>query len=186
MYKLYVIYGLTTPYYYIGMTSQHIHLRMNQHRSSAKRGVKSPLYDCIRKHGVDNFKIRECGSYKYREDCCKAEIDFIYRARSRQDKILNLATGGEGGYVIPEASKEAWKAKLSKARTGRKPALGMKHTKENKELFSKVSTKYWEEHRRYHYDDIKHLSYREAKAELAISKTHYYRLLKQAKSNDLS
>jgi hypothetical protein len=97
--------------------------------------------------------------------------------------LLNLADGREGGYVIPEASKEAWKAKLSLARQGRKPALGMKHTEENKNFFSECSKR-----RKLLYPtlDVTKVGFIEANKTCGISKTHYYRLLKRAKGNILS
>lgn len=170
--------------YYIGMTSQTIEKRFVQHKSAAKRGVKSPLYDCIRKYGVDSFRIRSCAWFKSIEECRAHEIKLISEARlNKENKLLNLADGCEGGYVIPETSKEAWKTKLSKARQGAKPALGMKHSEENKRFFSECSKR-----RKLLYPnlDVNKCGFKEAKNLYGISKTHYYRLLKRVKINDLN
>ena len=78
-----------------------------------------------------------------------------------------------------------WKKKLSKSRKGRKPALGMKHSKENKILFSKISNEYWGTQITYKWEDFKHLSHKEAKKQFGISTTHYYRLKKRFETNDL-
>jgi len=99
------------------------------------------------------------------------------------NNCLNLAPGGEGGFVVQD--KDQWIKKLSKARKGGKPALGMAHTEDNKKLFSKLSREYWSTNKVYANDDIVKLSFKDAHKLYGISKTHYYRLLKRAKINEL-
>jgi hypothetical protein len=83
---------------------------------------------------------------------------------------------------------EAWKNKLKTKREGRTPSLGMKHTKENKKLFSEISSKYWSTQKKYNSIEI--LKYAEIYGmtktlkEFKISKTHFYRLKKRALTND--
>lgn len=169
---------------YVGISSNP-KLRFNSHRHKAKRGSDLPLYVCMRKHHM--YLVTQDFLFYNKKDAYLAECNAISRLRKDiNNNVLNVADGGLGGYVVPKHKKDVWRAKLSKARQGQQPALGMKHTEENKKLFSAVATKYWEENRKYHYDDIKHLSYKEARELLAISKTRYYRLLKQTKANDLS
>ena len=56
----------------------------------------------------------------------------------------------------------------------------MKHTEENKKLFSEVSNKYWDEHRLYTVEQIVSAgSFKKAQELYGISKTHYYRLIKR-------
>lgn len=183
MYTVYFIVSEKTSFLYIGMTSRSLPTRLAQHRHAAKIGKKSPLYACMRKHGSDNFLICIRDTFDTKEQCQQSERDWIAFGRKEGWKLLNLADGGDGGYVIPEASKEAWRAKLSIARQGRKPALGMKHTEENKKFFSQCGKR-----RRLLYPDLDTtiIGFREAKELYGISRTHYYRLLKRAKSNDLS
>jgi len=182
MYTVYFIVSNKTSFYYVGMTSKSLHTRLIQHKSAARLGKKSPLYDCMRKHGLNNFLIVFRDHFENKVDCQVSERYWIALARQEEHKILNLADGGEGGYVVPEASKEVWRAKLSIARQGRKPALGMKHTEENKKFFSKCN-----ERKILKYpEEITNLSFKQAKEQYQISKTHYYRLLKRAKSNVLS
>jgi hypothetical protein len=164
------------------MTKKDLHTRLVQHRSCARLGKKSPLYDCMRKYGVDNFLICVRDEYETKEECQQSEKDWITFARKEGWSLLNLANGGEGGYVIPEASKEEWKAKLSVARQGHKPALGMKHTEENKKFFAECNKRKV----LIYPSTITNLSFKEAKDQYGISKTHYYRLLKRTKSNVLS
>lgn len=176
---MYYLVSQETNYIYIGITNN-ISKRFACHKHAATSGKKSPLYDCMRKHKMIIVKRDEFLTW---EEAKQAEIKQIAFARENKWLLLNLADGGEGGYVVPEASKEAWKAKLSIARQGRKPALGMKHTEENKIFFSECSKR---KKLLYPDLDVTTLSFKEAKKQYGISKTHYYRLLKRAKSNDLS
>ena len=181
MYYLYYLQSLDTPKYYIGITSN-MRLRMNSHRHAARTGKKSPLYSAMRKY---DFYMVQMGEYHSFEEVAEAEKSAISFARQLGKPILNLADGGDGCYVVPEHLKDAWRAKLSIARKGRKPALGMKHTDETKKLCGEYGKLRWDIHGRYPEEVITY-SFKEAKEKFSISKTHYYRLLKRAKSNDLS
>lgn len=62
----------------------------------------------------------------------------------------------------------------------------MKHTEENRLLFSKVSKEYWDSQETYNWEEIKKYSHKEAKKIFGISTTHYYRLKKQNGEESLS
>jgi predicted GIY-YIG superfamily endonuclease len=181
MYKLYYIVSDKTDSYYIGMTKNKLSYRLNSHKSAARSKKKTALYDCMRKYGLDNFIICLKDEFDTHNECCDAEIRAIKLARKSNHKILNLADGGEGGFNV--INIESWKNKLKEKRKGRKPALGMSHTDDNKKLFSDVSRKYWDSQNTYSQDEIIKLSFKEAKQKYGISKTHYYRL-KRVSSND--
>ena len=179
MYKIYYLVSPSTSYYYIGMTKNSINTRFTQHKSAARLGKKTALYDCMRKYN-DFICVLKNDNLTHKE-CCEEEIRLIEEARALSHNILNLAAGGEGGFVVPNI--ESWKEKLRAKRLGRKPALGMQHTEANKQLFSDVSNKYWDTQETYNAEDIVMYSFKEAKAVYGISKTHYYRL-KRALGND--
>lgn len=42
---------------YIGSTTTELWHRMSQHRAEARRGVSAPLYDLMRRYGIEHFKI---------------------------------------------------------------------------------------------------------------------------------
>lgn len=88
----------------------------------------------------------------------------------------NLTTGGSG--VKYASVKDETRDKLRCVRKGRKPALGMKHTEENKRLFSKFSKKRWDLYGRYP-KEVLQLRCCDAIRTYGISKTHYYRLKRQ-------
>lgn len=187
MWYLYYIVSCNTKFLYIGMTGSRLSTRMAQHRGAAKRGIKTPLYDCMRKHGAESFLIVKVNEYNSKEEAAEAEIAAIKFARENSWKILNLADGGQTGYIITDPVIRARVNKsLALARKGKMPALGMKHTEENKRKFSECGKARWDKYGRYP-DDVTQMCFKEAKNRYNISKTHYYRLLKQrANSNEVS
>lgn len=177
MYKLYKIINQINNKYYIGMTKQSLQKRFSQHKESAKTKT-TYLYNAFNKYGSNNFIIELITEFKTKEECCAAEILYI----STNLNGYNLATGGEGGFVVQDI--EAWKEKLKEARKGRKPSLGLKHSNETKEVCSQASKEYWNSVKTYNWEEIKNYSHREAKEKFGISTTHYYRLKKQFGSNE--
>ena len=185
MYKVYRIVSDLTPRVYIGYTKQELRSRMNDHRFCCRDESKTSfLYNVMRKYGEFNFKIHLISEFSSKEEAIAEEIRLI--ADSDKKVSMNLAPGGNGGYVVPESKKADWISKLKQARKGRTPAKGMKHSEENKRLFAEVSNEYWATQETYKWDDVKHLSHRDAKKATGISTTHYYRLKKRAENNDLS
>ncbi len=169
MFYVYIIESEFTDRYYIGYTSDY-RIRWNSHRFFHTR-KKSKLYSCMKKHGFDNFELVLIEVFDNKEEALKFEQSLI---SLDDDNCLNLAPGGEGGFVV--RNKNEWRKKLSIARQGRKPALGLKHSEENKEKFRQPRGSSF---------DITGLTFKEAQEQSGISKTHYYRLLKQIKSNEL-
>lgn len=180
---MYIVYKITNKInskYYIGMTKQQMSRRFSQHKASSKKvDPKNYLYNAMKKYGIENFIIEQLYEFTSKEECCLKEIECI----SKNLEGYNLAKGGETGFSMLEKSEQeiiSWKEALSKGRQGRKPALGMKHSEENKILFSKVSREYWDTQNTYNWEDIKHCTYREAIEQFGISQTHYYRLKKES------
>jgi len=178
MYKLYKIVNKINGHCYVGMTKQLIETRFSQHKDCARNSTKKTIfYDAMRSYGCENFEILLVGTFDDKESCGKAEISTI-----ESIGYYNMAKGGSGGFVVP--NKEEWREKLSISRKGRKPAQGMSHTEENKELFSEVSKAYWATQETYDWEEIKHLTHKEAKIQFGISTTHYYRLKGRFSSNE--
>ena len=181
MYYLYYIVSEKSNGIYVGVTTNLKH-RLSSHRYCANKGNKRPLYTHMREFGVDNFVIWTVTAYNNKNEAYIAEEAEIKRLRQDSNNmVLNVADGGLGGYVVPDEYKEIWRAKLIKARKGRKPALGMKHTEENKRFFAECNKRKIPKYPK----EIITLSFKDAKEKYNISKTHYYRLLKQAKGNAL-
>lgn len=158
------------------------HKQNAREENKSKKGCKTPFYDSIRSYGWETFKW-EILFEGTEEECSVLEIELI----ANDNSCYNLHEGGSIGFnVITKSEEEVnkWKTKLSNARKGRTPAKGMIHTEDNKKLFSKVSKEYWDTQETYDWEEIKHLSHKEAKEKFGISTTHYYRLKKRALPNE--
>lgn len=183
MYYLYYITSTQTNSYYIGITKNPA-ARWRSHKHRAKQGVKTPLYASMRSYGIDTFSMLVLKEFQTVEECCLAEVQEIKQAKEQNKKIYNLALGGFDGNVITDpVRKEQWKAKLKEKRIGRTPALGMKHSENNKKLFGDFGKLRWDIHGRYP-EEVIDSSFKEAHLKFGISKTHYYRLKKSRAANN--
>lgn len=180
--KLYEIRNESRDAVYVGITRMDIRGRYRAHKHSAKATV-TPLYCAMRKYGFETFNIRVLAEFDNEDIMLQAEKDLIAHYRQTNLKVYNILDGGESYFNIKD--KESWKQKLKEKRVGRTPALGMKHSEENKKLFSEFGKARWDKYGRYP-DDVITLSFKDAKATYGISKTHYYRLKQLAENNELS
>ena len=182
MYYVYIIENLITNHYYIGCTKNHRH-RWSSHLCKANtERPDSKLYMHFQEYGPSNLEMSLIDSfddkheaYNFEESCI--DLDDPY--------CLNTAKGGVGGFCVPEEKKDAWRKKLSSARQHKKPALGMRHSDENKKLFARKSKEYWDTQDTYKASEILKYGFSEANKVFGISKTHYYRLRKRAEVNAL-
>lgn len=181
MYYTYCIVNSISGSMYIGQTSNNISRRYYEHKRNAYTlDKKNKLYDAMRKYGEDAFYIIELEELSTKTEANLSEISHIAECKNIGIILYNMTNGGDGGFVVPNEKIVEWKERLSKSRQGKTPALGMKHTEENKKLFSEVSNKYWDKHRKYTVEQIVLAgSFKIANELYGISKTHYYRLIKR-------
>ena len=216
MYYAYLITNNVNQKVYVGITINPKE-RWQRHQSNARneasvKGKGTYLYNSMRKHGIENFTFEVIKEFEEELDCGNYEIGTISFFRENSISNYNLHDGGTLGHAMsPEHPKweqwklalsrnaianspdtearEAWIGKLKEQRKGRTPALGMKHTDENKAIASQVSNKYWDTQDTFARDEEKviailALSHKEAKKQFGISTTHYYRLKKRFAGND--
>lgn len=177
---LYEIRNTENRNIYVGITRTKLEQRWRAHKSAARRGVRSILYDAIRSRGIETFSIHPVAYFDCEADLLAGEKDLI-KIYKDLGISLNILDGGESYFPIYD--REVWKDKLRAARKGRKPALGMKHSEVNKKLFSECGKQRWDKYGRYP-EDVVNLTFKEAKNQYGISKTHFYRLKKQASTTD--
>jgi len=133
---IYVITNTTNNKVYVGHTKRfgnRIKLHISRSRNPK---YKTPLYNAIRKYGLDVFMVSvvKFGIETF-DLSANIEIEKIKEYNSIVPNGYNLTTGGEGnpGYK----HTEEWKKRQSKIMKGRKYFLGFKHTEEWKNLVSK-------------------------------------------------
>lgn len=179
---LYRILNTISPSIYIGITIGTLHKRFGEHKRAAIIGTKTPLYNSMRSKGIDKFYIELIQEFSKLKELQNAEYCLIKELRDKGEvTVYNILDGGQSYFNIVD--KEAWKAKLRIKRVGRTPALGMKHSEDNKKLFGEYGKLRWDLYRRYPKEVINY-SFKNANLKFGISKTHYYRLLKQSKNEE--
>lgn len=155
--------------------------RWATHKSAAKhKRYKTPLYDAMNSYGVDCFELCVIDSGSPEQMAAK-ETELI----ASDATCYNLHKGGHIGFDVNtkgEQAAAAWKEKLRAARAGKKPALGMKHSQETKDLCGYYGKLRWDLYGRYP-KEVTTYSFAVAKEKFGISKTHYYRL-KRHSSNE--
>ena len=136
---IYIIQNKINNKIYVGQT-KNLKRRWKSHRDTANKGDARPLYNSMRKHGFDNFKMESIEEFDNLNDCNEAEEFWIHFFQSRNKEIgYNIAYGGNNKAHTPET-----KAKLSKIRTGTKALPKTKkkmsdtHSGENNAMFGKT------------------------------------------------
>jgi len=119
-YKVYKIENIMNNKVYIGYTSLSINKRLHKHYTNSLYGMKSKLYDSIRKNGISNFKISELFSSDSKEEVLNMEIKFIEKYNSFKSGY-NMTLGGDGGdctMYMDTKQLEDYKKKLSLCNSG--------------------------------------------------------------------
>lgn len=180
MVNLYYTVSPSTNGIYVGITKNPIHKRFQGHCYNARKGNNNHLYQAMRKY--QDFCIVLVDEFETKDECCDAEVEHIAFLLSKGCNVYNHTSGGEKGFEKSRClNVEEWKRKLRAARKGKKPALGMRHTEKNKELFSKFGIQRWDKYGRYP-NDITNYPFSFANKIYGISKTHYYRLLRAGRN----
>lgn len=108
---IYKIICLVTPDKYIGKTKKSLEERWNGHKSDLKRfmtyvhqpGTKkrnfcTKLYNAMRAHGIENFKIELVCYAMSKQELDELETKMIQQYNTLSPNGYNLTTGGEGGW----------------------------------------------------------------------------------------
>lgn len=97
--KEYIIYRITNLIngkIYIGLTSQKFTTRMSQHKTNAlTKKINHPLYNSIRKIGMDNFKMEIIEKCKNEDEMIEREIYYINLYNTTNINVgYNIQSGG--------------------------------------------------------------------------------------------
>ncbi|MGL5692343.1 MAG: GIY-YIG nuclease family protein [Bacteroidales bacterium] len=108
---------------YIGKTYLSVEERFKQHKNEylKERSEKRPLYNAMRKYGIENFEVIELGKFKNLEE---KEIEFIKEYNSYSNGY-NATLGGDGRRYIQVEDSEIVKTYLE-----------LKNVKETAERYS--------------------------------------------------
>lgn len=101
MQKFYTIYKLTnkiTEKSYIGQTTNSVERRFTFHKSSAKRGSRTPIHEVISKYGSDSFKLEIIDENIPENSVDDCERFWIEKLNTRVPNGYNLQGGGKSAY----------------------------------------------------------------------------------------
>lgn len=101
---------------YVGQTVRSMNIRLQQHRTAAKRGSQLPVHCAWRKHGEPG--VRVIGEYETHEELHRAEIDAIASLGVLSPDGYNVSMGGD---TAPSKNPEVAK-KIADRAKGRKHA----------------------------------------------------------------
>ena len=77
------------------MTKNSLTRRFWQHKNNASKGINTKAYNWMRKY-IQSLSINLLHEFENKEECAAKEREVISR---HSDKIVNIAPGGEGGFV---------------------------------------------------------------------------------------
>lgn len=80
--------------------------RWTEHKRNAKQGKQHPLYDAIRKHGIQNFTFEVL--FETVEELVDSQEKSLIELLSKYPLGYNLAEGGTGGNAKKYWSPERW------------------------------------------------------------------------------
>jgi group I intron endonuclease len=158
MYSIYIIQNKTNLKIYVGQTNN-LKRRQSRHKYEAFTKLNAkPLYQSIRKYGLDNFSIIEIEKHS-KEEIDNAEQFWISFFQSdKKEYGYNLTIGGNLynksliikpriPSMLGKLHTSETKQKMSEDRTGDKNAFfGKQHTQQSKQLMSQnTNRKYFGE-----------------------------------------
>ena len=94
---LYIIRNSVNSKVYVGITTGTVEHRWSQHKHDSKKGVRNKLYNALRKHGVEVFRLEVLAEYETWEELTAAEVAKIAELGSKLHGY-NSTDGGEGQY----------------------------------------------------------------------------------------
>ena len=135
-YVLYLITNKVNGKTYAGITCRAISTRLREHFCVAKIGAHDGhIVRAIRKHGKENFEIKELFKFENKEQAIQAEINYIKDNSPEYNSTLG-GDGRLGGYMSEEG-----KRKIRLTHTGNKYRLGVSHTQDVVNLLTKLGHK---------------------------------------------
>lgn len=118
---VYLIESDLTEMCYVGRT-KNATIRWKDHKRFAERSSKkTPLYCCMRKHGVENFKMTILETFKDEESTIAGETKWIQRLKTEGRMLLNCDEGGFGG--VGRKHSEETRVKLRRSFESRTPEI---------------------------------------------------------------
>jgi group I intron endonuclease len=105
------------------------------HRNLGKsKKYKYPIYNAMKKYGINNFTFEIIETYLKEDEALKAEIDLIAYFKCIGTELYNITNGGEGSFGRKHSSET--KEKISNSNKGNKSRLGQTNSTEHRRKIS--------------------------------------------------
>lgn len=137
---IYKITNIQNGKVYIGQTVQSFRIRMNEHKKKMRNGANFPLYNAMRKYGIENFTFEVIDNAASQEELNTKEMFWIHQFNSEHPNGYNLTSGGAGtlNYHHTEHDKEKMSAlKIGVFDGDKNPFYGKHHTPEQIEKWKR-------------------------------------------------
>lgn len=134
MYYLYTIENYVNNKIYIGITKNIKH-RWMQHKYNAKTNLSYHLYRAMRKHGIENFYIKEFIITSSKEEACLLEEYWINYLKSNNILLYNMVDGGQG-YNVGHKMSDSTIEKITHRMRTNNPMTGKIQSEQTKNLIS--------------------------------------------------
>ena len=143
MFIIYVIENTINLKKYVGQTSKDLELRWSRHKRASEYSKNMPIGAALRKHGKENFSIRELERVDSMEDANLREIYWANFYNSFSPNGYNLKAGGRLHAQTSEETKrrisESNKGKIVSEATRLKSSLSHLGNKLSEETKAKMS-----------------------------------------------
>jgi group I intron endonuclease len=122
VHTIYLVENTITGKIYIGKTGLNGQRRLYKHKGNAiKRNLPGLLYNSMRKHGVDNFTVRELGHTSKQFINMLEKLYILIYDSQNKDVGYNMTAGGDGGAIgVGRKLSEARKIAVGNSSRGRK------------------------------------------------------------------
>ncbi len=132
--------------------------RINEHIGNTYKEITHPLYDAIRKYGLDCFRISIIDNANNVDELNDLEIDYIAKHNTNNRNFgYNIETGGKNSLASQETKEKMSKShlgikqseewienRIAKMGTEEAKKYGKEKTEEEKQWLSENSPKFWQ------------------------------------------
>lgn len=137
---IYKITNIQNGKIYIGQTVQPFNCRVNEHKKRMRNGTNHPLYNAMRKYGVDAFSFEVIDTATDADDLNQKETHYIKHFKSIHPNGYNLTAGGAGTFDYHHTEDD--RKRMSEMKKGvfdgnKNPFYGKHHSEEQIEKWKK-------------------------------------------------
>ena len=137
--QVYLVTNTVNGKRYVGQTVRTLKQRWKEHIRDSKDISKTHFHNAIRKYGPENFLLKTLVWCKNTDEMDTKEKHYISSMKTLRPDGYNLTTGGDGSFGYKHTEKSLRKMRRIQKANPTLGMLGKKHSKETRELLSKLA-----------------------------------------------